>query len=129
MRRDDDRWQELARAAAARQWGARHYRWYAAARSVRWVGPLLAAVVVVAAAVGAVAFGGLWVKAHAHELAVLLLWAAVGAGASGLLLLVSQALTGAGVRRAAAGRRSVGVVGWLMVCAVALAVAAAWTGR
>lgn len=45
-------WKDEARMAAAREYGARHYRWFAFANAMRGAGPALFVLVVLAAAGG-----------------------------------------------------------------------------
>lgn len=106
-------WSRMARGGAARAWGARHYRWYAA----REYAGTLAAVAAVLAGLAAVAGGAWWLLQRVPAPIVLL----AGAGA---------ALTAAALRlwylmvRARGSGGSLGLVA-LVVVAVACVISAA----
>jgi hypothetical protein len=93
-------WNERAREEAARHWGRRHYRWYAGAHLIRVSAPAIGTVgVLIAGGVGA------WLLARLTTWPTALRLVAAGIAGLVVIWLIGQAITGAGVRHRAAGRR------------------------
>ncbi|MER7003558.1 hypothetical protein ABT297_11000 [Dactylosporangium sp. NPDC000555] len=111
-----------ARRAAARQFGRRLYPWYVAAHAARTAAPWAAA----AALLTAAGFGAAWL-AERTGLPAALRIAALAVAAALLLWLGIETVTGAGVRRRAAGHRN--PIPYLAITAVAALLGASFLIR
>lgn len=82
------RFWEAATEQAGREFGARHYRWFAGARLAKRIVPVLAVLVVLAAIVAAAFFGVRWTAGHWDTITGTAGdWAGSAAGAAGPVLL------------------------------------------
>ncbi len=75
-------WGTQARRAAAREFGARHYRWYAAGNILGPLAPVLGALVIL----GGLGLGAWWVAEHIHPAYVLTAGLVLGAVVVGIWL-------------------------------------------